>query len=409
MPALKSPYREFGHSFVLLNSQNAIDRGAMLLEVKRSADRSKGRIGNVRTCRKLFCTQVLSCMGHSRPGFAHTAMKHGHTMKGRPVFLSHQEHQLANPSILLGAFLLAAHAIQAQTSNATCTLTATTEWMFNADGHSPCLVWSRIQSICLLPSSYIIVPPLVDSLWSYNAPTESSSICLCNSVSYNLMSRIRRSSGGNSYVGVQSSFKRQGGVGSIRFESVTAAANTGSWTTALSRSFAEASNTTTGNLFVTTGRASGSGSGVNVGSISAGNGLTIASFTSTYKSNSSSTSSPDSEGGSNDSSPSHSIPLGPVIGGVAGGLVGLILLFVIWRWYVNSRHCLPNPYSPFSTSSGFGGGVKKEKHKSKKRITYPYPATTRSSLVVPVFGSGGEAEGDEERAGSGDKGRGRNS
>lgn len=64
-------------------------------------------------------------------------MKHGHTMKGRPLFLSHQEHQLVNPSTLLGAFLLAAHAIQAQTSNATCTLTATTEWMFNADGHSP--------------------------------------------------------------------------------------------------------------------------------------------------------------------------------------------------------------------------------------------------------------------------------
>lgn len=64
-------------------------------------------------------------------------MKHGHTMKGRSVFLSHQEHQFTNPSILLGAFLLAAHAIQAQTSNATCTLTATTEWMFNADGHSP--------------------------------------------------------------------------------------------------------------------------------------------------------------------------------------------------------------------------------------------------------------------------------
>lgn len=64
-------------------------------------------------------------------------MKHGHTMKGRPLFLSHQEHQLVNPSTLLGAFLLAAHVIQAQTSNATCTLTATTEWMFNADGHSP--------------------------------------------------------------------------------------------------------------------------------------------------------------------------------------------------------------------------------------------------------------------------------
>ncbi|ADV25399.1 Hypothetical protein CGB_M0220W [Cryptococcus gattii WM276] len=190
--------------------------------------------------------------------------------------------------------------------------------------------------------------------------------------------------------------------------SVTAAANTGSWTTTFSRSFAEASNTTTGNLFVTTGRASGSGSGINDGSISASNtGFTASSFTPTYKSNFSSTSYPNSVGDSNDSSPSHSIPLGPVIGGVAGGLIGLILLFVIWRWYVNSRHLLPNPYSPFSTSSGFGGGIKNEKQKKKRRIAYPYPAKTRSSLVASVFGSGGEAEGDEERAGSGDKGRGR--
>lgn len=203
------------------------------------------------------------------------------------------------------------------------------------------------------------------------------------------------------------SFSDGSGTWDPSVSSVTAAANTGSWTTTLSRSFAEASNTTW-NLFVTTGRASGSGSVVNYGPISASNtGFATASFTSTYKSDSSSTSSPDSEGDSNDSSPFHSIPLGPVIGGVAGGLVGLILLFVIWRWYVNSRHRLPNLYSPFSTSSSFGGGVKKEKQTKKKRITYPYPAKTRSSLVVSVFGSGGEAEGDEERAGSGDKGRGR--
>ncbi|KAE8542746.1 hypothetical protein D1P53_000808 [Cryptococcus gattii VGV] len=360
-------------------------------------------------------------------------------MKGRPVFLKHQEHQLANPSILLGAFLLAAHAIQAQTSNATCALTATTEWMFNADGHSPCLVWSRIQSLCLLSSSYINVPPLLDSSWSYNAPTESSSTCLCNSVSYNLMAACTYcqwknatipseddwSSGCSSYTSAGLGFaeaveeiptwayrapSNDGGAWDPSVSSVTGAANTGSWTITLSRSFAEASNTTTGSLFVTTGRASESGSGVNVGSISASNtGFTTASFTSSYKSNSSSTSSPNSEGGSNDSFPSHSIPLGPVIGGVAGGLIGLILLFVIWRWYVNSRHRLPNPYSPFSTSSSFGGGVKKEKQKKKKRITYPYPAKTRSSLVVSVFGPDGEAEEDEERAGSGDIGRGRSS
>lgn len=64
-------------------------------------------------------------------------MKYGHTVKSRSVLLSPQEHQLVNPPILLGAFFLAARAVQAQTSNTTCAFTARSQWMFNSDGDSP--------------------------------------------------------------------------------------------------------------------------------------------------------------------------------------------------------------------------------------------------------------------------------
>ena len=188
-----------------------------------------------------------------------------------------------------------------------------------------------------------------------------------------------------------------GGAWDPSVSSVTTAANTGSWTTTLSRSFADASKTTAGNPAVTTGRVNVSGSGVSENSIWVQNtGTETAASTTTSNSNSTSS---DRDGDSNDSSTSHSIPLGPVIGGVAGGLIGLIILFLLWRWYVNSRHRLSNPYSPSSTSPGFGGRIKKEKQKKKKRMSYPYPANTRDSLVAspPVFALGGGVGGDEER------------
>lgn len=195
------------------------------------------------------------------------------------------------------------------------------------------------------------------------------------------------------------SFSKDGGTWDPSVSSATAAVNTGSWTTTLSRSFADASSTTAGNPSVETGRVSVGGSRASESSISAQNtGTATASYTST--------SSSDRDGDSNDSSTSHSIPLGPVIGGVAGGLVGVIILFLLWRWYVNGRHRLANPYSPSSTPPGFGGGVEKEKQKKKKRMTYPYPAKTRGSLVASaasVFGSGGGVGRDEERG----EGRGR--
>lgn len=159
------------------------------------------------------------------------------------------------------------------------------------------------------------------------------------------------------------SFSKDGGTWDPSVSSATAAVNTGSWITTLSRSFADASSTTAGNPSVETGRVSVSGSGASESSISAQNtGTATASYTSTSKSNS--TSSSDRDGDSNDSSTSHSIPLGPVIGGVAGGLVGVIILFLLWRWYVNGRHRLANPYSPSSTPPVSG---EESRRKSKRR------------------------------------------
>ncbi|WVR08782.1 hypothetical protein IAU60_005840 [Kwoniella sp. DSM 27419] len=76
---------------------------------------------------------------------------------------------------------------RAQSTNATCSDSDTTSWMFNAAGESPCLVWSKIQALCLDENAYINVPPLLDPSYSYNLPTGQSSACQCNIVSYNLM------------------------------------------------------------------------------------------------------------------------------------------------------------------------------------------------------------------------------
>jgi len=48
------------------------------------------------------------------------------------------------------------------------------------------LVWSRIQSLCLDPTSYINVPPLLDPTWSYELPSAQTT-CQCNAVAYSLM------------------------------------------------------------------------------------------------------------------------------------------------------------------------------------------------------------------------------
>ncbi|RXK39393.1 hypothetical protein M231_03346 [Tremella mesenterica] len=77
--------------------------------------------------------------------------------------------------------------IKAQTSNATCVRSDKNEWLFNSVDESPCLVWSKLQSLCLPSDSYINVPPLLDPSWGYNAPGDEGTICQCNSLSYSLM------------------------------------------------------------------------------------------------------------------------------------------------------------------------------------------------------------------------------
>lgn len=48
-------------------------------------------------------------------------------------------------------------------------------------------VWAKLQSLCLAPTDFINVPPLLDPSWGYNSPSSSGTICQCNVVAYNLM------------------------------------------------------------------------------------------------------------------------------------------------------------------------------------------------------------------------------
>ena len=112
----------------------------------------------------------------------------------------------------LFAVLGTAGIVIGQATNATCVSNSTTSFLFNSVSESPwsvclcphiyselqwcpgglmegssSLVWSKVQSLCLLSTSYINVPPLLDTSWSYNPPSSSGSICQCNVISYALM------------------------------------------------------------------------------------------------------------------------------------------------------------------------------------------------------------------------------
>ncbi|KAL7420914.1 hypothetical protein Q5752_004868 [Cryptotrichosporon argae] len=77
-------------------------------------------------------------------------------------------------------------AVGAQTTNATCDNNATTLFLFNSAGESPCLVWSRLRSLCLTPTSALNVPPLPNLTFAYTPPAASAP-CDCSAVSYALM------------------------------------------------------------------------------------------------------------------------------------------------------------------------------------------------------------------------------
>ncbi|KZT26502.1 hypothetical protein NEOLEDRAFT_1131999 [Neolentinus lepideus HHB14362 ss-1] len=71
----------------------------------------------------------------------------------------------------------------AQTSDGVCSIDT---WTGNSLGQSPCLVASYLQGVCDGGAYHV---PALPAKYSYNGPTQASANdCLCNTVTYNLMS-----------------------------------------------------------------------------------------------------------------------------------------------------------------------------------------------------------------------------
>lgn len=49
------------------------------------------------------------------------------------------------------------------------------------------MVWAKLQALCVPPTAFINVPPLVDHTYGYNSPGREGTACQCNVVAYNLM------------------------------------------------------------------------------------------------------------------------------------------------------------------------------------------------------------------------------
>ncbi|WRT70906.1 uncharacterized protein IL334_007905 [Kwoniella shivajii] len=256
-------------------------------------------------------------------------------------------------------FLAFAGSVNSQTTNATCSKTEETSWMFNELDESPCLVWSKIQSLCLSQNSFVNVPPLLDSSYGYNLPNEKSSICQCNSISYSLMSACASCQFSSAPLPPEKEWWEScptytpDGLGfnetvlnipnwawhvwsNETFDpdvakTITTPPSTPSYATTLSRTFPITSST---------------------------------SSTNTTSSNP--TSSDQGENGET--------AWGPIIGGVAGGIVFLVLIFLLIRWFTTRN----------------SSGSKKPRHTLPKRIPYPYPPDgTRTDK-----GKAGEGQGD---------------
>ncbi|WVQ78725.1 hypothetical protein IAT38_000812 [Cryptococcus sp. DSM 104549] len=297
-------------------------------------------------------------------------------------------HRRADALRILATLLAWAGAVKAQTSNSTCKSTADTSWMFNSAGESPCLVWAKIQSLCLSSTSYLNVPPLLDPSWSYNAPTSASSVCQCNSVSYSLMAACTYCQWSNATIPSEESWSSScpsysnDGLGFLEnsvqvpvWASVPVGSS-GSWdpstaqsgtattpqsiaySTTLSRSFP---SSTTSNPFITTTSSSQQASATT--SISGSTGASSATASSTAAAD-------------NGSDTKSSNKWGPIVGGVLGGIAGLVLLLLFFRWFKRRHSTLPNPYSPSSPASSPG----KKKQKKKARVPYPYP---RAESIQP--------------------------
>ncbi|KAK8850723.1 hypothetical protein IAR55_004643 [Kwoniella newhampshirensis] len=225
----------------------------------------------------------------------------------------------------------------AQTTSAACVFNSTTSRLFNSAGESPCLVWSKLQSLCIPSTSYINVPPLLDPTWAYNSPNGQSTQCQCNVVSYSLMAGCTFCQWGSSSIPSEQawssacqSYDSQGLVfnetavdipgwafhtwqgvtwdPSVAF--ITSSPSPTSYTTTLSRSFPSTSITAT--------RPSTSDSSSRTFFISLTPSATSTSVASGGKSSAS--------------------KWGPVVGGVVGAMILVLLIVAGWtRYRLRSR------------------------------------------------------------------------
>ncbi|WWC72774.1 uncharacterized protein I206_106738 [Kwoniella pini CBS 10737] len=246
--------------------------------------------------------------------------------------------------------LLLLQSVKGQSTNATCSSIESTSWMFNNDGESPCLVWSKIQSLCLPQTSYINVPPLLDQSYSYNLLNPQSSQCQCNSISYSLMSACALcqypnaalpseqewSNGCGSYTDDGLGFNEtvlsipafafhqwSGGVFSPDTAQSSKIIPTQSYSTTLSRSFPPPSSTSHSNSSKSPSSSSSSGA----------------------------TSSKE------DTKNQDKLSWGPILGIIVGVLIFLILIILLIRWKMTKNKSIK----------------KKEISIKQKKIHYPYP------------------------------------
>ncbi|KAI9637191.1 uncharacterized protein MKK02DRAFT_45903 [Dioszegia hungarica] len=274
--------------------------------------------------------------------------------------------------LLILISLLAAPTSIAQSTNAICNRNETTSWLFNADGESPCLAWSKLQSLCLPAQSNINVPPLQDASWGYNPPssTEKDSLCQCTVVAYALMA-------GCSWCQIGSSASW---VTEKRWRQDCAAYND------TSVSFAQIVLTLPAYAFHPWQDARWNP----IVALDASRGPTTVAptvaTTTLFRSFPPGSSTPHSPASSNpastatDGSPgstmSQSARLGAIIGGVAGGIILLVLIFLLFRYW-RKRHDFDEAaqtrqkgFMSISSEGGYGRG-------EPAGLPFPDPDTPR--------------------------------
>ncbi|ORY27993.1 hypothetical protein BCR39DRAFT_588889 [Naematelia encephala] len=262
---------------------------------------------------------------------------------------------------------------RAQTTNATCSNDSNTSWLFSPSGDSPCLTWSKLQSLCLSSDKYINVPPLLDASWGYNSPDQGGSECQCNSVAYSLMAgctfcQIGQSGNwadeGTFSASCQDYISDGVGMGvdlqlpayvwrewdGTHWDPAAASSSASSFTAFPTQTY----STTLSRAFTTSSSQTSTSTSTSTSTISTTSTRPTASSTSSHK--------------------------GPIIGGIVGGVIALILLFVIiiYRVRIRNRHST----SAATNEKVFNLTPKDKVTTSTSTTSYRSPSSPRSFLDI---------------------------